>query len=122
MTELVACLGAGKGTWNEVAKLVAAESWTSIFLVTNNFGRENFAQKFPAIKAEFVLVDDFAPAEQLVDAIRKGLYGKIIDTEIAVNMSSGSGNVHMALISALLKLGLGMRFVIPSEAGGAKEL
>ncbi len=122
MTELVACLGAGKGTWNEVARLVAAESWDKIFLVTNDFGRENFAQKFPAVKAEFVVIDDFAPAQQLLEAIRNGLSGKILDTEVAVNLSSGSGNVHMALIAALLKLGTGVRFVVPSEAGGAKEL
>ncbi|MBI3036746.1 hypothetical protein HYY73_03265 [Candidatus Woesearchaeota archaeon] len=121
MTELIACLGAGKGTWNEVARLVASESWSNIFLITNDFGKENFAQKFPAVKAAFVVVDDFAPPQQLVDGIKKALSGKIADTEVAVNMASGSGNVHMALITALLQLGLGIRFVVPSEAG-AKEL
>ncbi|MEK6837372.1 MAG: hypothetical protein AABX69_01865 [Nanoarchaeota archaeon] len=121
MTELIACLGAGKGTWNEVAKLISAESWSNIFLITNDFGKENFAQKFPTVKAAFVVVDDFAPPQQLAEAIKKGLFGKIADTEVAVNMSSGSGNVHMALITALLQLGLGIRFVVPSEAG-AKEL
>ncbi len=121
MTELIACLGAGKGTWSEVAQLIAAESWASIFLITNNFGKENFAQKFPTVKAEFVVVDDFAPPLQLVEEIKKALSGKIADTEVAVNMASGSGNVHMALVTALLHLGLGIRFVVPSEAG-AKEM
>lgn len=121
MTDLIACLGAGKGTWNEVAKLIASESWTNIFLITNDFGKENFAQKFPAVKAAFVVVDDFAPPMQLVESIKKALEGKIADTEVAVNMASGSGSVHMALITALLHLGLGIRFVVPSEAG-AKEL
>lgn len=121
MTELIACLGIGKGTWNEVANLIAGESWTNIFLITNDFGRDNFAQKFPAVKAEFVVVNDFSPPQQLVEDVRKGLSGKIADTEVAVNMSSGTGNVHMALITALLKLGLGIRFVVPSESG-TKEL
>ncbi len=121
MTELIACLGAGKGTWSEVAKLIASESWTNIFLITNDFGKENFAQKFPAVKAEFILINDFSLPQQLVVDIKNGLSGKIADTEVAVNMSSGSGNVHMALITALLQLGLGIRFVVPSEAG-AKEL
>src|SRR3989338_6370206 len=112
MTYVIACLGAGKGTWNEVARLVASESWSNIFLITNDFGKENFAQKFPAVKAAFVVVDDFAPPMQLVDGIKKALSGKIADTEVAVNMASGSGNVHMALISALLQLGLGLRFVV----------
>ena len=121
MTELIACLGAGKGTWNEVAKLIASESWANIFLITNDFGKENFTQKFPTVKALFVIVDDFAQPPQLVESIKKALDGKIADTEVAVNMSSGAGNVHMALITALLQLGLGIRFVVPSEAG-AKEL
>ncbi len=121
MTDLVACLGAGKGTWNEVAQLIASESWAHIFLVTNSFGKENFAQKFPAVKADFIVVDDFAPPLQLVEGIKKALAGKIFDTDVAVNMASGSGNVHMALVTALLHLGMGIRFVVPSEAG-AKEL
>ena len=121
MTELIACLGVGKGTWSDVANLISAESWTNIFLITNDFGRDNFAQKFPAVKAAFVIVNDFAPPQQLVDDIRKSLAGKIADTQVAVNMASGAGNVHMALVTALLRLGLGIRFVVPSESG-AKEL
>ena len=121
MTSLVACLGAGKGTWNEVSQLVSAESWSSIFLITNDFGKENFAQRFPAAKAQFVVVNDLAPAEQVAADIKKALEGRIPDTEVAVNMASGTGNVHMALISALIRLGLGMRFVVPSQSG-AKEL
>ena len=121
MTELIACLGIGKGTWSEVASLIAAESWANIFLITNDFGRDNFAQKFTAVKATFVVVSDFSPPQQLVEDLKKGMAGKITDTQVAVNMSSGAGNVHMALITALLHLGLGIRFVVPSESG-AKEL
>lgn len=121
MTELIACLGAGKGTWNEVAQLISSESWAHIFLITNSFGKENFAQKFPAVKAEFVVVDDFAPPMQLVESIKKALDGKISDIEVAVNIASGNGNAHMALITALQHLGLGIRFVVPSQAG-AREL
>ncbi len=121
MTSLVACLGAGKGTWNEVAKLISSETWNGIFLITNDFGKENFGQKFGGAKAEFVVVNDMAPSEQLLDQIKKGLAGRISDTEVAVNMASGTGSVHMALIAALIHLGLGIRFVVPSESG-AKEL
>ena len=121
MTDLIACLGAGKGTWNEVAQLIASESWAHIFLVTNDFGKENFVQKFPTVKAEFVMVSDFDQPQQLAERIKKALDGKISNIEVAVNIASGSGNVHMALITALQRLGLGIRFVTPSESG-AKEL
>ncbi len=107
MTSLVACLGAGKGTWAEVKKLIESESWDKVFLVTNSFGRE----KFTAEKAEFIVIDDFQAPQPIAAVIISQLKGKIIDTEVALNISSGSGNVHMAILSALLKLGLGIRLV-----------
>ncbi len=105
MTSLVACLGAGKGTWAEVKKLIESESWGKVFLVTNSFGRE----KFTAENAEFIVIDDFQAPQAIAAVIISKLKGKIIDTEVALNMSSGSGNVHMAVLSALLKLGFGIR-------------
>ena len=34
MTELVACLTTGKGSWTEVAKLIAGENWEKVYLIT----------------------------------------------------------------------------------------
>lgn len=113
MTDLVLCLGTGKGTWAEAYKLIESESWNRVFLVTNDFGRE----KFQAKNAEFVVVDENAPAKQLVSDIKKGLAGKVRGTEVAVNFISGAGKVHMAMISALLQLGFAIRLVVVTEKG-----
>ena len=107
MTSLVACLGSGKGTWNEVHSIISAESWDKVYLVTNSFGKE----KFTAENAEFIVLDDLQPSQMLIPIIVNGLKGKIRGTDVAINISSGSGNLHMALLTALLKLGLGVRFV-----------
>lgn len=107
MTMLVACLGTGKGTWAEVRKLIESESWEKVFLVTNSFGKE----KFSAANAEFIMVDDFQEPQAMAAVIISQLKGKINSTEVALNISSGSGNAHMAILSALLKLGLGIRLV-----------
>ncbi len=115
MTSLVACLGAGRGTWAEVRKLIESESWEKVFLVTNAFGRE----KFTAESAEFIVVDDFQSPQALAAIIISQLKGKARDTEVALNISSGSGNVHMAILSALLRLGFGIRLV--SVANDAVE-
>ncbi|MBI2663892.1 hypothetical protein HYX10_00940 [Candidatus Woesearchaeota archaeon] len=106
MTSLVACLGSGKGTWTEVKKLIAAESWDKVFLVTNAFGKERFEAE-----ADFIVVDDLQPPQAITPVIISQLKGKIADTEVAVNLSSGSGNLHMAVLSALIKLGFGIRLV-----------
>ncbi len=117
MTSLVACLGAGKGTWAEVRKLIESESWEKVFLVTNSFGKE----KFSSANAEFIVIDDFQEPSAIAAVIISRLKGKISDTEVALNMSSGPGNVHMAILSALLKLGFGIRLVSPAN-GSVEEL
>ena len=79
-------------------------------------------EKFKSDKAfDMVVVDSEKPLVELVKDIQVKLKEKIVDTEVALNMASGSGKEHMALISAVLKLGVGIRMVAPSEKG-IKEL
>ena len=47
----------------------------------------------------------------LAEDIRKQLENRIIDTEVALNFISGTGKEHMALLSAVLKMGLGIRMM-----------
>ena len=42
---------------------------------------------------------------------------KIKDSEVAVNFVSGTGKEHMALLSALLKLGIGIRLLALTKEG-----
>ena len=46
------------------------------------------------------------------DKLIASLKGKIKGFEVAVNIDSGTGKEHTALITALLKLGLAFRFVL----------
>jgi len=113
MTDLIALLSTGKGTWGHVNRLIMDENWGGIFLITNEFGKENFtAEK----KAEFIVIDSRRGLIELRDEIYNKLNGKIKD-EVAVNLVSGTGKEHMALISALLKLGVGIRLVAVTKEG-----
>lgn len=114
MTTLIACLSTGKGTWGHVARLIAEENWEKIILITNDFGKEGFK---PSRNTEFIIIepDKFLP--ELIEDIRKGLEGKVKGTEVALNMISGSGKEHMAVLSALLKLGLGIRLIALTKEG-----
>lgn len=108
MTSLVACLSTGKGTWITVSKLIKSGKFEKIFLITNDFGKEHFN---PEEHVELFVVNPAKPVCELVEQIKQCLSGKILDTEVALNISSGSGKEHSAVISAILKLGLGIRFV-----------
>ncbi|MFA4886782.1 MAG: hypothetical protein WC595_01080 [Candidatus Nanoarchaeia archaeon] len=116
--DLIACLTTGKGTWGHVNRLITEKEWDTIFLVTNEFGRENFT---PSKKSNFVIVDPRRGMEELRDDIKDQLNGHIKGTEAAVNLVSGTGKEHMAVISAILKLGYGVRFVAVTK-DGVKEV
>ena len=47
----------------------------------------------------------------------KKLKGKINGTEVALSIASGSGKEHMAIISALLGMPVGVRFVALTQEG-----
>ena len=112
--ELVACLSTGKGTWGHVSRLIQDQDWEKIFLITNDFGKENFSQQKPS---EFIVVDSRKPMMELRDEIKERLKDKIKCTEVALNMASGTGKEHMALLSALLQLGVGIRIVALTKEG-----
>src|SRR3989344_7263879 len=118
MTDLVACVSSGEKSWAHVQRLVKEKDWKNVFIVTNDFGKANFkADK----KVNFIVVDFQKPVSQLIEDIKKGLQNKFTDLEVAVNIVSGNGKEHMAIISALLKLGVGIRLMAVTK-DGVKEL
>jgi len=119
MTTLVACLSTGKGTWGHVARLIADEDWEKVILITNEFGKENF--KLEKKNVELIVINSMKHLPELVEEVKKALEGKIKGTEVALNLVSGSGKEHMAVISALLKLGLGIRLIALTKEG-VKEI
>ncbi|MFH1212034.1 MAG: hypothetical protein V1659_03845 [Candidatus Woesearchaeota archaeon] len=118
MTSLIACLSTGKGSWIEVKKLISSGMFEKTFLVTNDFGREKFQTDD---KTELIVIDNQADTQEIIKGIVAGL-GSKLSGEVALNMTSGSGKEHMALLSAIMKLGLGFRLVEPGEQGGVKEI
>ena len=118
MTDLIACLSSNEKSWRHIERLVKEQDWNGIFLITDDFGKKNF--KSPK-EIKFVVVDFKKPVFELIQDIKKGLNGKITDLEVALNLVSGSGKEHMAILSALLKLGVGVRLMAVTKEG-VKEL
>ncbi len=96
MKTLVAIISTGKGTWGHVGRLVN-EDWDKIILVTNDFGRERFD---PKKDVDWITINPAMPIENIKNAIRDRLPAEIGD-DIYVNLISGSGKEHMALLSLL---------------------
>ncbi|MBS3123908.1 hypothetical protein J4437_04720 [Candidatus Woesearchaeota archaeon] len=109
MPTLIACLSSGKGTWTEVNRLIQSRPWTKIFLITDKFGQEKFITRPQNL--EFILIDNFQEINTIITNIKKQLQNKVSDFEIALNFASGSGKEHMAILEAVLEMGLNFRLL-----------
>ena len=118
MTDLIACLSSGKGTWEHIKQLIEKENWENVFLVTDNFGKDNFKT---SKQVNFILVNNLDPINIYIDKIISQLQKKIKGIEVALNLVSGSGKEHMGIISAVLKLGFAIRLVALTK-DGIKEI
>jgi len=114
MTTLIACLSTGKGTWGHVNRLIEDGKYDNVFLITNDYGKENFNK---GEKTDLISLNLNQGLNELKNNILKNLKEKIKDTEVDVNFISGTGREHMALMSALLKLGVGIRLRALTKEG-----
>lgn len=111
--ELVALLSSGKGTWGQVAGLIKYGEWDKIIILG-----DEFAKRFSTDKEfEFVKVDLSKRLKDLKEEFSEKLKGKFEGTEVALSIASGSGKEHMALISALINLPVGIRFAALTKEG-----
>jgi hypothetical protein len=110
--ELVAFLGAGKGTWGQVAGVINQNDWDNITLIGSDFAKRFTTEK----DFEFVEINSGRLVE-LKEDLSKKLKGKFKGTEVALSIASGDGKEHMAVISALLGLPVGIRFTALTKDG-----
>lgn len=110
--ELVCFLGAGEGTWGQVAGVINKGDWENIILVGSEF-----AKKFDSEKDfEFIELRSAGLVDMKEELLKK-LQGKVKGIEVALSIASGNGKEHMALISALLSLPAGIRFTALTKDG-----
>jgi len=111
--ELVALLSSGKGTWAQVSGLMKFGEWEKIIILGDDFAKE-FKHEKPF---EFIKVDLTKKIKELRDEFSAKLKGKIEGMEVALSLASGEGKEHMALISALINLPVGVRFAALTKEG-----
>lgn len=111
--ELIALLSSGEGTWAQVSGLIKFGQWDKIILIGNDF-----ASKFTCEKPfEFIKVNTNQRIKELRDEIAEKIKGKISGMEVALSIASGDGKEHMALISALINVPVGIRFAALTKEG-----
>ena len=111
--ELVALLSTGKGTWAQVSGLMKHGDWEKIVILGGDFAKDFKHEK----EFEFIKVDLDKKLKDLKEDISQKLKGKFNGTEVALSIASGDGKEHMALISALINLPVGIRFAALTKDG-----
>ena len=111
--ELIAILSSDKESWGQLSGLMKHGEWENIIIL----GGDSAKQFSSEIKFEFIKVDLTKKIQELKDDFMKKLKGKTLGTEVALSIASGNGKEHMALISALINLPVGIRFAALTKDG-----
>ena len=111
--ELVAFLGADKENWGQIVALINRAEWDKIILVKNK-NAENFV---PSKNCEIVEVNSDRPLIELKNEIMNKVRGYLAGFEVALSIASGNGKEHMALISGLLSIPVGIKLVVFTKEG-----
>ncbi len=112
--ELVAFLGKDEENWGQITALAKRMKWDNVILIKNKE-----AGNFPEIEnSELIKVDTEKPIielkEDFISKLRNKLKGNF---EVALSIASGNGKEHMALISALLSIPVGVRIAVFTKNG-----
>jgi hypothetical protein len=111
--EFVALLSSGQGTWAQVSGLIKYGEWEKIILLGDEFAKQFTCDK----PFEFIKIDLTKKLKDLKDEFSQKLKGKFEGTEVALSIASGDGKEHMALISSLINLPVGIRFAALTKDG-----
>ncbi len=111
--ELIALLSGNEAEWAQVSGLMTHGDWEKIVLVGDSKAKDFSHPK----KFNFVRVDFSEKIVDLKETFQKKLKDKFENMEVATSIASGNGKEHMALVSALINLPMGIRFVALTKQG-----
>jgi len=115
--ELVALLSAGKGTWGQVAGIINRGQWEKVFLVCPEFMTSRVKTFDFTKNSELISVNFDRPIKEVVENLKEKFKGKFSGMEVGLSIASGEGKEHMALISALINLPVGIKFIVLTKDG-----
>ncbi len=114
MSILVATIGVETGSRKHVQRLIDEQEWTKIILVGSTEAQKDFSC---TKEMQWIPIDTSLFLKPLKEQIQRGLVGKIGFGDVGVSIISGSGKEHMAMLSALIQSGAGIRFVAITPEG-----
>ncbi len=111
------------GNMDTITRLIDSKLFSPIYILTNK--PTDFFVADPLVKIIPITVS--VPIADLQETMYDSLKvafskDKILDLDIALNIASGTGKEHTALLSAVIKLGYGIRLIEVDESGNIIEM
>lgn len=112
--ELVAFVGEDRESWGQILGVINHIEAERVILVVNKK-----IVDFPEIDgSEKLYFDSSMPLADLKEEMKNRLKEKLSgDFEVALSIASGNGKEHMALISALLNIPVGIKIAVFTKGG-----
>ncbi|MCF7861268.1 hypothetical protein K9M79_03395 [Candidatus Woesearchaeota archaeon] len=102
-----------------VKRLLSEGEWKKVIMIGFDKTKE-IVHTFECLNNDlfnYILCDPTMPIPEISSTLGSELSEASGEYEVAVNFTSGTGKLHMAVLSAVLKLGVGVRLVTISEKG-----
>lgn len=110
--ELVAFLGSDKENWGQITALLKRMKWDKVVLIKNKD-----AGDFPN-SGIVIEINSKKPLLDLIDELKEKLKKELAgDFEVILSIASGNGKEHMALVSSLLSIPVGIRLAAFTKEG-----
>ena len=111
--EFVAFIGEDKENWGQITALLNRLEYEKAIIVKSS--EEEFAVND---RCRVVQIDSKKPLVELKEIIQGKLKPLLSgDFEVSLSLASGNGKEHMAVLSALLNVPVGVRLVVYTKEG-----
>lgn len=111
--ELVATVGLDKESWGQVVGLINHGTWDKIILIKNKLALDFAVPE----GVEALFIDTTQPLTEIKTSLVEKLKPLLSEFDACVSIASGTGKEHMALISALLAIPVGIRLIAFTKKG-----
>lgn len=98
MKTFIGILSTGKGTWGQVAHIIDNKDYEKVYLISNEWAQDKFNCTKPI---NWIIIDPRKGLSEIMDDLEKQM--PVTETEIDLNIHSGSGKEHSAILAILLQ-------------------
>jgi cobalamin biosynthesis Co2+ chelatase CbiK len=92
-------LSTGKGTWGQVAHIIDNTDYDKVYLISNEWAQDKFEC---TKKINWIIIDPRKGFTEIMEDLKKQ-WPKDLNNKIDLNIHSGSGKEHCAILSMLLQ-------------------